>query len=371
MELSYISKTPGIGGTIKNSPEDFIVEEITTSGEILEINKKIEKETKENKFVHFILQKRDWSTSDAIKTIAKKLCISFKRFNFAGTKDKIAISTQLCSCFGIEKEEVEQLKIKDIRINGAWYANDKVKLGDLLGNRFTIKVEGVKENAEEIVNRIYSELNGTIPNYFGEQRFGTTRRNTHIIGEKLVRARLKDAMMTFICDSEGEEHVEAKLARKELQATGDFETALKKFPTHLRLERTVIAHLAENENDFAGAFRKLPRNILLLFIHAFQSHMFNILLSEKIKNVEKSDGNGNIIGYETELTKRENELLDELGIRKEDFKIRSLPEISSKGTKRAWLVELKDFSFSNNTFKFSLPAGSYATVALREFLDEK
>ena len=64
-------------------------------------------------------------------------------------------------------------------------------------------------------------------------------------------------------------------------------------------------------------------------------------------------------------------MLDELGIRKEDFKIRSLPEISSKGTKLAWLVELKDFSFSNNTFKFSLPAGSYATVALREFLDEK
>src|SRR3990167_11471002 len=117
MELSYISKTPGIGGTIKNSPEDFIVEEITTSGEILEINKKIEKESKENKFVHFILQKRDWPTSDAIKTIAKKLRISFKRFNFAGTKDKIAVSTQLCSCFGMEKEEVEQLNLLKLMHN--------------------------------------------------------------------------------------------------------------------------------------------------------------------------------------------------------------------------------------------------------------
>ena len=368
--LSYLSPTSGIVGTIKNSPEDFIVEEIASDGTIFELNKKIEKNTKDGKFVHFVLQKKDWSTADAIKIIAKNLRISISRLNFAGTKDKIATTTQLVSCFGIDKEKIENLNIKDIRINGTWYENEKLNLGDLVGNRFRIKVENTKSNSEQTVKRIFEELNGRIPNYFGEQRFGTTRKNTHIVGEKIIRNRLKDAMMTFLCDSEGEEHEESKLARKELLATKDFEQALKIFPKHLRLERSAIAHLAEHENDFAGAFRKLPRNILLLFIHAFQSYMFNILLSEKIKNKENLQGEGNIIGYESELTERENKLLEELGIRKEDFKIKSLPEISSKGTKRALLVELKDFSFVNDVFRFSLPSGSYATVAMREFLDE-
>ena len=150
--LTYLSKTYGIGGTLKNAPENFIVEEITNDGTILTlssehgaVNKTLDSrlETKENeagKFVHFILQKRNWSTSDAINAIAKCSHVSASRFNFAGTKDKVSISTQLASCFGLEKEKIESLNIKDIKINGAWYANDKVRLGDLLGNRFTIRV---------------------------------------------------------------------------------------------------------------------------------------------------------------------------------------------------------------------------------------
>ena len=37
MQLSYLSKTPGIGGTLKNAPEDFIVEEVCEDGTILEL----------------------------------------------------------------------------------------------------------------------------------------------------------------------------------------------------------------------------------------------------------------------------------------------------------------------------------------------
>ncbi len=396
MNYSYLSKTSGIGGTFKERAEDFIVEEIQADGTILEINKKISLDTSSAEFVHFILQKKNWTTADALNAIADNLHINFRRFNYAGTKDKIALSTQLVSCFNGSIEKIQQLHIRDIEINGAWYSSKKIDLGDLLGNRFTVKVEGACNNAKTMIEKINSELFNQFPNYFGEQRFGTNRRNTHIIGEKLIRNRIKDAVMTFLCNSEGENNEEAKLARKELLANQDFEQALSYFPKHLRLERTLIAHVARFENDYAGALRKLPRTILLLFVHAFQSHLFNQILSDRIKDgiLEKEDGEyfcgenfygfpdsmkkqesgwlvGKLIGYESELNEREKSVLEQYNIRKEDFKIKSLPEVSSKGTYRTFFAPFKDFQFLENTFCFSLPSGSYATVALREFLDKK
>ena len=415
MQLSYLSETPGIGGTLKNAPEDFVVEEICEDGTILELDKQIERsgetnETeeqkwKEGKFTHFILQKTNWSTADAIREIARRLHISQTRFNFAGTKDKNAITTQLVSVFGVPPEQVRELGIKDITINGAWPASEKVELGALLGNRFRIKVSGITsknpEESEKTVARIYEEVGGKFPNYFGEQRFGSTRKNTHIVGKFIITGDFEGAVMEYLASSEGEINNEAKAARKELAENKNFRTALTNFPKHLRLERSMLAHLAEEPDDYIGSLRRLPRNILLMFVHAFQSMLFNEMLSERIresgKEIEPEEGEhledgsviGKLIGYETETNEREEGVLQRYGIRRSNFRIKAISEISSKGSWRPLFAQLKDFEFSKNskdvavgrtdfsfnknteTFTFSLPAGSYATMALREFIDAK
>lgn len=393
--LSYLSKTSGIGGTLKSKPEDFIVEEISSDGTVFEIDKPATRPDEEGEFINFVLQKKDWSTSSALHEIAKRLGVGKKRLGFAGTKDKVSLSTQLVSAFDVPKEKIVALKIKDIKINGAWLAKEKVRLGQLLGNRFTIRVEGADDGAQEKVAKIYEELGGIFPNYFGEQRFGTTRRNTHIIGEKLLQGKFEDAVRTFLCDTQGEKNIQASEARKALAESGDYKKALKEYPKHLRLERTVVAHLETYPGNYANALRKLPRSILLLFVHAFQSHLFNILLSERVAkgSIELEEGEyycgetsgfpdikkteaegwivGKLIGCDTPLNEKENALLEELGIRKENFRMRQMPEIASKGTYRTIMAPLKDFNFNSDTFRFALPAGSYATVALREFLDKK
>lgn len=342
------------------------------------------------------MQKRNWTTSQAIKAIAKKLRASFKRFDFAGNKDKLSISTQRCSGFAIKKEELLGLQMKDIWINGTWTAADKVRIGQLLGNRFTITVHDCAEKPEDKVKAIYDELQGKIPNYFGEQRFGSIRRNTHKIGEMILQSRMEEAAEIYLTDSEGEINEEAKTARKALAEHKDFGRALKEFPRYLHFERVLLEWLAKHPTDFANAFRKLPRNLLLLFIHAFQAHLFNQSLSERIAeeelkleegeyfcgensygfpDIEKKQEEGlivgKIIGYETKLNEREKELLEKTGIKQEAFKLQHLPEIHSKGTFRPLFVPLKDFSFEKNRFCFELPSGSYATVALREFLDRE
>lgn len=398
MQLSYLSKTPGIGGSIKNSPEDFVVEEIGFDGTTFEIGKKIlNRENANNgRFAHFVLQKRNWSTTNAIKEISRRLRISHVRFNTAGMKDKNAVTTQLVSVLGISPEQILRINVKDISINGAWQANERVGIGDLIGNRFVIKIIDAKKDADKIVYEITAELNDKFPNYFGKQRFGSSRANTHIVGEKIIRGLFEEAVMIYLIDSDGESNEESRLARKELSETMDFSAALKNFPKHLTLERTMLDHLAKSPGDYINALRALPRNMLLMFVHAFQSNLFNIVLSDRISegelnaeqdeyfcgeneygfpDVDKKADNGflvaKLIGYQSEINEREHNLLEKFGITRMNFKIKALPEISSKGGYRTVFAPLKDFSFAENTLKFSLPSGSYATVALREFLDSK
>lgn len=387
--LSYLSKTSGTGGKLKSAPEDFIVEEIALDGTVYELGKLISRPEDGDAYTRFVIQKSDWSTSSALSEIARRLHTGQKNLNTAGTKDKRAMTTQLASIRGDRKEDLLDLRIKDISINGAWLSKERVRLGELLGNRFTIVVRDMVD--DERVAKISSELDGKIPNYFGEQRFGSTRRNTHKIGKLLLQGKVEDAAMSFLCDSEGENNPQAKIARKELAETKDFSRALKDYPRHLRLERSMLDQLSKEE-DHLGALRRLPRNILLLFVHAFQSDLFNRLLSDRIaEGLELEEGEyfcgetmgfpdlkkteaegwiaGKLIGYNTPLNERERALLEKLSIDKEDFRMEAIPEISSKGTYRTLLAPLKDFGYDGK-FRFSLPSGSYATVAMREFMKD-
>jgi len=391
-EWSYLSASEGIGGDIKRSPEDFTVEEITPDGTVLELYKTLEYPDSGEAHTHFILQKKDWSTSSALKRIAKALRVGQKRFSYAGTKDKVAVTTQRVSVFGVPKESITSLALMDLQINGAWGAKEKVQLGDLFGNRFRIVWNGDSEGAEEKVSTTLSELDGKFPNYFGPQRFGSTRQNTHRVGELILRSRFQEAAMHFLAEAGEEEHKGAREARSRLLESNDFSSAIKEFPKHLKLERTMLAYLSEKPEDFIGAFRKLPRYTLLLFVHAFQSYLFNECLSERIKDgmVRKEDGEfycssnsygfpepekpgmdwlcGKLLGYNSNPNEREKALLERHEISLDAFKIKEMPELSSKGHYRPLLSTFKDFKFKQGVFMFSLPAGAYATSALREFM---
>ena len=391
-EWSYLSTTDGIGGEIKRSPDDFKVEEITPDGTILELYKTIRRSGSGEKYTHFVLQKKDWSTSSALKRIAKALHVGQKRFSYAGTKDKVAVTTQRVSVFEVPKEKLNSLALMDLQINGAWRAKEKIQLGDLFGNRFQIVWYGKEEDADENVHKTAEELDGKFPNYFGMQRFGTTRQNTHRIGELLLRNKISEAAMHFLAEVGNEEHQGAREARSRLLESNDFKAALKEFPKHLRLERTMLTHLAEYPDDCVGAFRKLPRYTLLLFVHAFQSYLFNQCLSERIKDgmIRKEDGEfycdsnqygfpdvdkpgmdwlcGKILGYNSKPNQREKELLGRHQISLDAFRMEGMPELSSKGAYRPLLAPMKDFEFKGKVFRFSLPAGAYATSALREFM---
>lgn len=381
----YVSKCNGIGGKLKNSAEDFLVEEITPEGKILEINakrnsEKIPEEKKE--YIHFTLQKRNWDTMRAIKELSKRLRVSRKRFGFAGTKDKRAITTQRISLWNQNIENLLKIKIKDIEILNPCYAEERINLGDLWGNRFTITLNEVNLKKDEIKKRIESilkELNSKVPGFFGIQRFGVVRPITHLVGREILKRNFKEAVMLYLAKDFPYENEKDKEARKVLSETENFREALKIFPKNLGYENSMLNHLVNFPNDFIGALRKLPKNLRLMFIHAYQAYLFNKTLSRYIKNNEESNNLKKIpitlplVGYESEIDDITKEVMIKEEISKEEFKIKEIPELSSKGALRETFFEIKDFKFSVEPNKrvfiqFSLLKGTYATVLLREIM---
>ncbi|RLI88513.1 MAG: tRNA pseudouridine(13) synthase TruD [Candidatus Altiarchaeales archaeon] len=382
----YASRTEGIGGRIKQIPEDFIVEEITPDGKILEIgNRGIENKNQEEKeYVHFTLQKYNWDTMKAIKEISRRLGISHKRFGFAGTKDKRALTTQRVSLWNKKIEDLERVRIKDIKLKDFRYEDERINLGDLLGNRFTVVIRNLEYDEEIIRERISSlmnELKGQIPSFFGVQRFGTVRPITHLVGKEILKKNFKGAVMIYLSmEFEGEDE-EVKEVRKTLRETGDFRETLKNFPKHLGYENAMLNFLVKErkKENFIGALRKLPKKLRQMFIHAYQAYIFNKSLSEYIKRgivVERLP----LVGYKTEIDEITSRILNEEGISQEDFRVDSMPELSSKGEYRNCfaivenleIINIRDDELNEGkkrlTIRFSLGKGNYATVFLREVM---
>ncbi|VVB58712.1 putative tRNA pseudouridine synthase D [Candidatus Anstonella stagnisolia] len=388
-DLPYLSRTIGIGGTLKNSPEDFLVEEISPYAGELRINSPLKREGK-GKNCHFVLQKRMLTTSEALVQISHALGISKSRMSVGGQKDKNALTVQLACAQGTSPSQILALRIPNIQILGAWGSPSQLKIGDVTGNKFTIKVHNCKKPAS--IPKILKELSSMFPNYFGPQRFGM-RHNTHKIGKFLLQGKFRQAVLSYLTDT-GEERPDFTNARKELAESGDYASAIKNFPPPLTHERTLLAHLAEFPYDYVGALHKLPNKLPLLFVNAYQSHLFNEYLSLRIKkknynelldgeyfcstneygfpDISKKSSSGfvvaKLLGFDSVPNEFEKEILAFEEISISDFKVKSFPSLSLSGSPRALLSPLTNFSFKENVFSFSLPSGSYATSAMREFL---
>jgi len=382
----YKSQTPGIGGALKRLPEDFIVEEITPEGAVLEIDKDVICSdlgwSEDWKSLHFTLQKYNWDTMRAVKEIAKELHISYKRVGFAGTKDKRALSTQRLSVWDKKKEDLEKVGIKDIILRDFEYSDDSVALGCLYGNRFTVVIRNLEEGGEAIrgkVSDVVSELHGQAPAFFGVQRFGSIRPITHLVGRELLRGDYRAAVMTYLAKDYPAEDNGIRRMRKALAESGDYRQALRDYPRHLAYENAMLNHLVNNPEDYTGALRKMPKNLTQMFIHAYQGYIFNKALSEYIRQKIPVDRLP-LPGYGTEMDEVTAKILEAEGVAPEDFRIKKMQEISSKGNYRECYTPVEGLQIldvaedelskgkTKATIRFALQKGNYATVLLREVM---
>ncbi|WP_440947711.1 tRNA pseudouridine(13) synthase TruD [Methanosarcina sp. T3] len=416
----YSTDTEGLGGQLRQEVEDFIVKEITNR-----------EEGKDGKYLILELTKRDWDTHHFTRTLAKILQISQKRISVAGTKDKRALTTQKISIFDVDAPEIEKIHLKDVELKVLGRSRKSVELGDLWGNEFVITIRDIASSPEKtgaMLEKTNSEVlaQGGVPNFFGIQRFGSVRPVTHLVGKAIVEGDFEKAAMLYIAEPFPEEPEETKAARQFVKETRDFREGLKTYPLRLGHERAMMNHLISNPEDYSGAFGVLPKNLYRMFVHAYQSYIYNMILCRRIESgiplnkavegdivcfrneaglpdssktekvsSETVNAMNRLIkhgrafitaplpGFNTEFASGvpgeiESKVLKELGVSLEGFNVEEFPEMSSKGTRREVLLQVEpkfevaedelNPGKSKAVLEFMLPKGSYATTVLREYM---
>jgi tRNA pseudouridine13 synthase len=403
----YASKSPGIGGKIKQAPEDFIVQEILSNGSKAEIELvKPPQINGRGRYLICTLIKRNWDTILAVKTIANKLDVDSERIQIAGIKDARAVTAQHISIGRMMPEQISEIKIRDITLIPLCFSDEKLYSGRLLGNDFHITMRSIAHfpsKIEERMKNVKNELNslGGIPNFFGHQRFGTIRVITHLVGKHIVLGEWEDAAFTFLSKPSEHEHPESRQAREQLFKTQNFREALKYFPNHLRYERIMLYHLARHPKDFVGAFQRLPTKLCKLFVQAYQSYLFNRFLSQKMKqsipfNVFQNgaytitfDGQKRpalpLIGFKQSYSlgiqgEIEKRVLEKEKVTPQNFNIPLMRKISATGGLRTVTAPINNLTIGEPSkdldnlpnykisVEFTLYKGSYATIVLRELM---
>jgi tRNA pseudouridine13 synthase len=377
MEWEYYTDTPGIKGEIKEQVNDFIVEELA-SHEIDEDGD------------HLIvkLRKQNMTTMEAISKLSNMLHISKNRIGYAGNKDKRAVTEQHISIQGVTQEDVNQVFTDEFELEVVG-RNGHIGLGNLDANRFEITVRQLNLPVDDLKDRsmkIVDEMDSKFPNYFGKQRFGSARPITHQVGRLILQENYEEAVWTYIAKPYDQEYKSIRKIRDELWETREVEDAAEKFPEQYRYEKALLYHLTKNPGDYKGAIKRLPDGLQQLFIHAYQSWIFNRVLSRLIEDGwYEPEYEIPLVGYKTDLKdgKPENmieEILEEENVSQEDFRLQNFPDLRSEGTYRRAFADFRNFdilsledddlnmNMNKMTVKFDLPKGAYATVFLREIM---
>ena len=402
MVLPYATpEFAGIGGEIKQRNEDFFVQELP-----------LYEPSGEGEHVFCEVQKNGVSTFDAVERLAKAAGVQRVDVGYAGMKDARAVTRQLFSIRGATEELVRSIKTPELEVLWAARHGNKIRLGHLKGNRFAIKVREVDPLGVTKLGPLIKKLTETgVPNYFGEQRFGR-RNNNDLIGAALVRGDNKELARLLLGDPQKGVDEGMQYKARRLYEEGDLQESFKAWPRRNGLERRLL-HQVIKTGKASGAGRALDEHLRRLFVSALQSRVFNEILAERVTagtystltpgewaykhdngacfHVEdlatesprtgtwEVSPSGPLIGFRVSLStldagEMEQRVFARHALTPEMFKVPGHHRV--KGARRPLRVQPEDVEYSAGvdehggyiTVAFTLPAGAFATVVMRELM---
>jgi tRNA pseudouridine13 synthase len=334
-DLPYLTGgIEGIGGTIKAQPEHFEVEEILPY-----------QPCGEGEHLFVKLRRSGWNTADVGRALAETLRVKVGDIGWGGRKDKQARTTQTFSLpLPLNRPEAEidkglaglPFEILELRRHG-----NKLKTGHVAGNRFRILLSQVSSDRLEQAQAIADLLLARgLPNFFGEQRFGTGMQNLERAAALAVRPRrAHGGQATFLISA-----LQGALFNiwlKERMERGDF-------------ARIVLGDIAQ-KTDTGGLFRvdqpeeanqRLQSGAI---VYTGPMYGFKMMAAEGIAG------------------EWESAVLQSVGLTPAVFK-----PLRAPGTRRRAVLHLPDLAVGavdeGLEFSFTLPSGAYATTVMREFM---
>ena len=352
-----------------------------------------------------------------IRHLRQHFRVHDRDIGFAGMKDRSAVTRQLVS---IHLPETEQYSLDfDVKgINLLWSDRhpNKLRRGHLEGNRFSIRIRDIDPlKAPQIQTRLRLLERIGVPNYYGIQRFGY-RGNTHLLGEHLVNDSW-EALASELLGARGSQFPKRQLKAREYFDKGNYKDSLHLWSRNEFAETTILRNLIRGDS-FEKSISRISKPTLAFWISAYQSAAFNRVLDHRIENslldsvlmgdvAIRSESRRQFIVHQEilqteefqndvkalkvsatgpmwgghmlrpggETLRNEAKVLDSIGFSTEAIESCKNAE---RGTRRPLRIPLTNIEIDSGVDNhggyvrtaFDLPRGAYATVVLRELIED-
>ncbi len=383
----------GLGGRIREVPDDFLVEEIPLvrpSGR------------GDHTIAH--VEKRSSSTFDLLLFLSKAVKVSERVIGYAGLKDSRAVARQYVSLPKVSPERVLAVHHRRFRVLAAARNEKPLKIGYLQGNRFTIRIrepnlerlDAAREALEYLVAR-------GVPNAYGSQRFGT-RQDGHLLGRAMVHEDWRSFVDNLLGRPRAVEMNPKIVEARQAYDAGDLAAAHELFPIKHRSEKKAAGVLARGGSP-RDAFEALGPGPRRIWLSAWQSYLFNRVLDQRVRDgtfgtllegdvawlhdsgamysvrdaaaeaarsaARVASPTGPLLGYDSKPAggapgRMEQRVMDENDVDPESFRA---SHCRSRGLRRPLRIPVQEASLEAEpdgavVARFVLPPGAFATVVL-------
>ena len=409
--LAYLTADlPGIGGVIKQRPEDFIVEE-----------RPLYPMRGHGEHVFLLIEKTSLTTTDIVRDLSRSFRVGRNDVGYAGLKDKHAIVRQHFSVWLPDRKDEQECieRLADRRLLKVLWSDrhtNKLRRGHHGGNRFVINIRHVQPadatKTKAIIDRLFAQ---GVPNFVGDQRFGY-RQHNHMLGKLLLRGEYQEMLDEMLGQAIDADPPSMQRARNAYDHR-DYDEALKHWPKHLRFDRQALDALRQG-HDAKQAVMAIYRTQREFLISALQSSMFNSVLDRRLREGKLSKivpgdlawkhDNRSVFAVDEETAEKENapsgrvpaievspsgpmwginmtradgepgqieqQVLDVFGMRHEE--LAGVGDVHAEGSRRPMRIALRDPEVSDGTddhgpfvkLAFEMPRGAFATIVLREVM---
>jgi tRNA pseudouridine13 synthase len=255
---------------LKQRPEDFRVEELTGAAA-----------GAEGPFAFYRLEKRGWSTPDALAAVRRRWKLEPRRLSYGGLKDRHAQTTQFFSVFHGPRRN---LRHHDVTVTYLGQLAAPYTSQDVRGNRFRLTLRDfTPEAAVAAKARLAGVAADGVPNYFDDQRFGSVAgEGGEFIARLLVRGRFEEALRLALTGPYEHDRAEAKREKALLrEGWGDWAALKERLPRgHAR---SLVDYLRVHPGDFRGAVARLRPELRGLYLSAYQSWLWNRMLARWLR----------------------------------------------------------------------------------------
>jgi len=337
-------KPINLKGEIKQSSDDFIVEEIISF-----------EPTGEGEHLFLWVQKRDQNTTWVAKQIAKWAGVNNRKVNFGGLKDRYAVTRQWFSIHLPGKADPDTLNfnVEGCKILKALRHNKALKSSALRGNRFNIAITKLalsgqtleKEvSRQSVIDRIEQIKSTGVPNYFGEQRFGIDGGNLDVATRLFNGVSDDDPISQRMAVSAARSHLFNLVLEQRIQN----QTWQQYISGDVCMLNGSKSFFTPNEEDLVD----VPTRMQAFDIHP----------------------TGLMYGKGASLVSNDVAQIEQLVIESHPLYTKGLTERKLPMERRALRVKLNDFTYQVTPeaihLSFMLPAGSFATSVVREIIDD-